>query len=244
MSRSIISLEHVGLTYRKRMSFFRHGYYQALRSVSFDIFEGETLGLLGRNGCGKSTLLRLIAGIFSPDTGSVQRHGAQVSLLSLSIGFDPELTGRENIILNAMLLGATKSEACTNMPEIIEFSELDGFIDEPVKTYSSGMQLRLGFSIAVTIKPDVLLIDEVLGVGDAHFREKAEAVMNDKIASSQTVVLVSHNSEQLARLCSRVLWLEEGTIKMQGDPITTLDCYEAFIAKGGGVGRVQSRQVT
>lgn len=238
MSRPIITLSDVGLTYRKRKSFFRHDYYQALRSVSFELLEGETLGVLGRNGSGKSTLLQLIAGIFTPDNGRIARNGATVCLLSLSVGFDPELSGRDNIIVSAMLLGASRREARDNLDRIADFSELGGFIDEPVKTYSAGMRMRLGFSIAITIHPDVLLIDEVLGVGDAHFRAKAEAVIVDKIASDQTVVLVSHSGPQVRQLCDRALWLENGTVRLQGDPASVVGRYEEFIENSKGVGRV------
>lgn len=241
MNSVVVSVADVGLSYRKRKSFFRHEYYQAIKSVTFDLFQGETLGILGPNGCGKSTLLKLIAGIFAPDTGHIQTNRARISLLSLSVGFDPELSGKDNIIVGTMLLGASRRQAYESVASIAEFSELGVFIDEPVKTYSSGMQMRLGFSIAITIKPDVLLIDEVLGVGDAYFREKAEAAIIDKISSEQTVVLVSHSGYQMKRLCNRVLWLENGTIKMEGEPEEVVSSYERFIAGGKGVGVGQMR---
>lgn len=236
MNSPIVKLVDVSLKYRTRRSFFRHGYYEALRSVSCDLYEGETLGVLGRNGCGKSTLLKLMAGIFRPDGGRIETRGASVSLLSLAVGFDPELPGRDNIIISAMLLGASRKEAYESVAEIVEFSELDEFIDEPVKTYSSGMRMRLGFSIAVAVKPDILLIDEVLGVGDAHFRKKAEAAITDKIVSDQTVVLVSHNTKLIEKLCDRALWMEGGAIRMQGEPKNVVKTYEETAGETRGVG--------
>ncbi len=236
MSTPVVKLTDVSLRYRIRRSFFRHEYYHALRSVNCSLMEGETLGILGRNGSGKSTLLKLIAGIFQPDGGSIEKNGASVSLLALAVGFDPELPGKDNIIVSAMLLGASKREAYESVAEIVEFSELDEFIDDPVKTYSSGMRMRLGFAIAVAVKPDVLLIDEVLGVGDAHFRKKAEAAIVNKIVSTQTVVLVSHNSRQIEALCDRALWMEGGTIKSYGEPAHVVKAYEECIGESRGVG--------
>lgn len=236
MSTPIVTLADVSLRYRIRKSFFRHEYYDALQSINCNLFKGETLGILGRNGSGKSTLLKLIAGIFLPDGGRIETNGASVSLLSLAVGFDPELPGQDNIIISAMLLGASKSEAYESVAEITEFSELDEFIGEPVKTYSSGMRMRLGFAIAMAVKPDVLLIDEVLGVGDAHFRKKAEATIVNKIVSEQTVVLVSHNSKQIEALCDRALWMEGGTIRTEGEPAHVVKVYEEYIGESRGVG--------
>lgn len=237
MGRVLISVQDVGFRYRKRRSFFRHEYYQALRAVSFDVYSGETLGIVGRNGCGKSTLLRLLAGVFKPDRGHIQRNGCTVSLLGLGVGFDPELSGLDNIILSAMLLGATKEEARANLEPVIEYSELGGFIREPVKTYSSGMSMRLGFAVAITIKPDVVMIDEALATGDAHFRQKAERTIVDKARSEQTMIMVSHNSRQMTELCDRVIWLEEGRIRRQGEPTKIIGDYERFAARTSGVGR-------
>lgn len=240
MANSIITLRDVSVTYRKRRSFFRHDYYEALRTVSFDVYCGETLGIIGRNGCGKSTLLRLLAGILDPDGGHVDRNGATVSLLSMAVGFDSELSGRDNVILSAILLGASRNEALDNIERIIDFSELGSFIDEPVKTYSSGMRMRLGFSIAVTIKPDVILIDEALGAGDAHFKTKAEAAILAKVKSSQTVVLVSHSSKQVLKLCDRAIWIEQGTVAFQGNTEEAVNRYESSTKESRGVGNVKS----
>lgn len=231
LNRPLLSVQDVGLRYRKRKSFFRHAYYEALSSVSLDVFQGETLGIVGRNGCGKSTLLRLMAGIFTPDSGVIETNNATVSLLTLAAGFDPELSGRDNIFISSLLLGATKAETNANLEKVAAFSELGFFIDEPVKTYSSGMKMRLGFSIAICMEPDVLLIDEVLGVGDLHFKQKAEAAIVDKITSEQTVVLVSHAGEQIKRLCSRAIWLEDGSVKMQGNAKEVVDKYEKWLTE-------------
>lgn len=242
MGSPIVRVSDVGLSYRRRKSFFRHEYYQAIKSVTFDLYRGETLGILGRNGSGKSTLLKLIAGVFSPDRGLIQRNCGHISMLSLGVGFDGELSGRDNIILSAMLLGASRKRAYDNVPAIIEFSELEGFIDKPIKTYSSGMRMRLGFSVAIMIRPDVLLIDEVLGTGDARFRKKAEAAISDRILSDQTVVLVTHNGSQMKALCHRVLWLEGGVIRMEGKPDQVVAHYEEFI-KGSSEG-IDGRQIS
>lgn len=204
----ILSLHHVGVRYKRRGGLFQKPeYFQALDGVSFDLYRGETLGIVGRNGAGKSTLLRIMAGIIRPDQGQVINHGVSVSLLALQAGFDPELPGRDNAIMNGMLLGYTRRQVEARMADIVAFSELGDFIDEPVKTYSSGMRSRLGFSVSVFMTPDVLLLDEILSVGDKAFREKAESEMTRKMSSDQTIVLVSHSENQINRLCDRVICL-------------------------------------
>lgn len=225
----VISLEKVSVKYRQRHSLFRHSYFNALRDISFSVKKGETLGVIGRNGCGKSTLLKVLANIYQPDEGKVNTKGYKASLLTLSAGFDQNLTGKDNAIISAMMLGHTKQSVLAKLDEIIEYSELGDFIHEPVKTYSSGMKARLGFSVAIQMKADILLIDEVLGVGDAQFKKKAEKTMLNKIDSDQTVVLVSHSAGQIARLCQRAVWLEEGQIKMVGDCREVADSYKSFI---------------
>ena len=205
----VISLHNVGVTYTIRGSLFRKpSCYCALSGIDLDIFRGETLGIAGRNGAGKSTLLKLIAGILQPDEGQVTNYGHTVSLLSLQAGFDDDLTGRDNIIINGMLLGYSKAAAVMRTPDIIAFSELERFIDNPIRTYSTGMRARLGFSIAVYLSPDILLLDEVMSVGDKQFQEKSYAAMEHKLRSSQTVVLVSHIERQL-ELCSRIFKLNQ-----------------------------------
>ncbi len=229
MNNNVMELHNVGVQYRTRRSFFRHDYFAALEDVSFTIKRGETLGVLGSNGCGKSTLLRVLANIYEVDSGTVSWHCKQVALLSLALGFDPELSGRDNAIISGMFLGARKREVLAMLDEIIEFSELEDFIDNPIKTYSSGMRARLGFSVALKMRSELLLIDEVLGVGDGKFKLKANKAMLDKINSKQTVVLVSHSMNQILKLCERALWLDQGKIKMIGETEEVVSAYKQFI---------------
>jgi lipopolysaccharide transport system ATP-binding protein len=214
----VVELRKVKVRYRTRRSFFRHDHFTALDDVSFAVKKGETLGVIGSNGCGKSTLLRVLANIYGIDGGEINWNCRQVSLLSLSLGFDPELTGRDNAIISGMLLGGRRKEVVELLEEIIEFSELGDFIDKPIKTYSSGMRSRL-------------LIDEVLGVGDAKFKHKAEDAMVGKINSEQTVVLVSHSMVQIDNLCDRVLWLDSGKTRMIGAPSRIINEYNRFLSE-------------
>lgn len=210
----IISLRNVGVRYKRRGSLMKKvEYFQALEDVSFDIYRGETLGIIGRNGVGKSTLLRVVAGILKPDSGEIINHGVTVSLLALQAGFDPELPGIDNAILSGMLMGYRRAhiEAC--LEEIREFSELGNFMEQPVKTYSSGMRARLGFSVAMYLTPDVLLLDEVLSVGDKQFKQKAEAEMMKKVNSRQTILLVSHSESQINKVCNRTISLDRTVLK-------------------------------
>lgn len=231
MSSHVMELRNVSVHYKTRRSFFRHEYFTALDDVSFTIEKGETLGIVGPNGCGKSTLLRVLADIYGVDAGEIDWHCQQVSLLSLSLGFDVELSGRDNAIISGMLLGSRKRDVLARLDEIIEFAELQKFIDKPIKTYSSGMRARLGFSVAVKMHSELLLIDEVLGVGDGKFKRKATRAMENKINSDQTVVLVSHSVAQVRQLCNRVLWLDQGRVHMIGSTDEVLDQYQAFIKK-------------
>ena len=226
---AVITLDNASVRYRKRQSLFRHNYFEALKGISFEVNKGETLGVIGRNGCGKSTLLKLLAGIYQPDQGTVERGDSKASLLTLSAGFDPNLSGIDNAIISAMLLGHKKKEIVEKLDEIVEYSELGDFIHEPVKTYSSGMKARLGFSVAVQMEADVLLIDEVLGVGDVKFKKKAEQTMMSKINSDQTVVLVSHSAGQIKKICQRAVWLEKGQVVMVGDCSEVADAYQEFM---------------
>lgn len=236
-SEVILYARDMSLYYRKRKSFFRHEREIVIDSITFSVYKGETLGIIGRNGCGKSSLLKILAGIYQPDIGEISHSNISVSLLSLSLGFDGELTGWDNALLSGMLLGFSKQYVKSVLSEIVNFSELSDFIHEPIKTYSSGMRMRLGFSLALYLKPDILLIDEVLGVGDAHFRKKAESAMKDRINSNATVILVSHSATQILSLCDRVIWLENGSIKLEGNPKSVLTEYENFLTKTKGVGR-------
>lgn len=205
--------------------------YEALRGISFEVKKGEIMGIVGKNGSGKSTLLRAIAGIFSADSGSIELESDSVSILSIGVGFQKKLSGRENIILSGMLLGFSEQEVRDKMDEIIEFANLGKFIDMPVKTYSSGMYSKLAFSITAVLETDIMLIDEVLSVGDAKFKKKSYKKMQELIMDeNRTVVIVSHSTETLEKLCTSLLWLHEGEIKMQGDTKTVLDAYNEFMA--------------
>ena len=205
--------------------------FEAVRGVSFSVPKGEILGIVGKNGSGKSTMLRAIAGIFSPDEGTIDLHGNSVSLLSIGVGFQRELTGRENIVLSGMLLGFSEEQVREKMDEIIEFANLGEFIDMPVKTYSSGMHSKLAFSITAILESDIMLIDEVLSVGDAKFKKKSYNKMKQLISDKdRTVLIVSHNSDTLKQLCTSVLWLHEGEMRMLGKPEEVLPAYEEFMS--------------
>ncbi len=204
-AQPVISVRDMGVRYKRAGSLFRRArYYQVFQGLNFELHQGETLGIVGRNGAGKSTLLRALAGIIQPDSGQVVNHGVSVALLALQAGFDGELPGTDNAVLSAMLLGYTRRQALDRLDQIADFAELGDFMHEPVKTYSSGMRARLGFSVAMFLSPDVLLLDEVLAVGDKAFKKKAEREMIRKMHSDQTVVFVSHSEGQVQRLCDRV----------------------------------------
>ena len=217
MMSPLISLRDVGFTFRTLSGLTSIEKFQALKSISLDIFPGETLGVIGFNGSGKSTLLKVLAQIYQPDEGMIEFNATKISLLSLSLGFDPRLSGFDNAIFSSMLLGASLKEAKQKVERIIDFSELGKFAGHPVRTYSSGMRSRLGFSIAFNMQTEVLLIDEALAVGDAKFKLKSERAIVEKLASSQTVVLVSHSSPQINRLCDRAVWIDKGEIVLEGD---------------------------
>lgn len=205
--------------------------FEAVRGVSFSVQKGEILGITGKNGSGKSTMLRAIAGIFSADEGSIDLHGHTISLLSIGVGFQKKLTGRENIYLSGMLLGFSEEEINKNMKEIIEFSELGDFIDKPVKTYSSGMYSKLAFSITAVLETEIILIDEVLSVGDSKFKKKSYRKMKELISNDErTVIIVSHSKDTLKELCDRILWLHDGKIKMDGTPEEVIPVYEEFMS--------------
>ena len=198
---------------------------RALENLSFSINSGEKVALIGHNGAGKSSLLRMISGVYSPTQGVRRVVGSVGALIDISLGTDPDATGRENIYLRANLLGIPKSSIQSKIEEIIEFSELDDYIDLPVRTYSSGMTMRLTFSISTIIRPDILLMDEWLSVGDESFRKKAETRMNDIIEETSILVLASHSRELILRTCNRILWLEQGEIRLDGDPESVLNQY-------------------
>ena len=191
--------------------------FWALKNVSFSVEKGDRVGLLGLNGAGKSTLLKVISGVFKPTEGHVDKHGKMVPLLELGAGFDPQYTGKENIYLYGAMLGYTKKFIDSKYDEIVEFSELQKFMDVPVKNYSSGMKSRLGFSIATVVEPKILILDEVLSVGDAKFRKKSEKKIMSMFDSGVTVLFVSHSLEQVQRLCNKAMILEKGKLIAYGD---------------------------
>ena len=224
----LLQVRDVALRYIVRGRIFTRGQSDrwALRGVTFDVRTGETLGVIGRNGAGKTTLLRLLAGILGPDRGSVTRApGVRASLLSLQVGFLPQLTGRENATLSGMLLGLRRAEVADRFDSIVEFAELESVIDDPISTWSDGMRARLGFAVAYCADPDLLLLDEALGTGDAAFHEKSAAAMRERIRSDRTCVLVSHDAATIAELCDRCLWIERGQVAAAGEPRGVLAAY-------------------
>nr|WP_305082362.1 ABC transporter ATP-binding protein [Oculatella sp. LEGE 06141] len=192
--------------------------FEALRDISFDVYRGEKFGIIGRNGAGKSTTLGLIAGVLRPNEGRVVVRGRISPLLALGAGFNPELSGRENIVLNGILMGLTRREVLSKLDEIIDFSELGDFINHPIRIYSSGMLARLGFSVVAHLDPEILLIDEVLGVGDIKFQQKCLDKMMAFKESGITMVLVSHSISSVISICDRAMWIEDHTVKMVGHP--------------------------
>lgn len=190
--------------------------FWALKHISFEVYRGEVLGIIGRNGSGKSTLLKIISGIMKPTEGSVQTRGNIVPMLELGSGFDMEMTGRENIFLNGAILGYSEDFLHEKYEEILEFSELGQFIDVPLRSYSSGMLARLAFSIATVVNPEILIVDEILSVGDAEFQNKSRARMMELMGGGTTVLFVSHELKQIRKMCNRVLWIDNGNMKMIG----------------------------
>ena len=189
-----------------------------LKNINLDIKKGETVALIGTNGSGKSTLLKLMTKIIYPTKGSLVTHGKLTSLLELGAGFHPDFTGRENIYFNASIFGLTRQEIERRVYDIIEFSELKDFIDSPIRTYSSGMYMRLAFSVAINVDAEILLIDEILAVGDKHFQDKCFAKLHELKESDKTIVIVTHNLDQVEDLCNRAIWIYEGEVRMDGKP--------------------------
>lgn len=211
-----------GNTLKERLLFFktRNAYtrHEVLKGISLDIKKGDVIGLVGHNGCGKSTLLKLMTRIIYPDSGFITVRGKVSSLLELGAGFHPDMTGRENIYINASIFGLTRKEIDSKIDEIIEFSELEEFIDSPVRTYSSGMYMRLAFSVAINVEAEILLIDEILAVGDANFQAKCFNKMQELKMAGITIVIVSHDLNSIERLCNKAVWIESGKIKEIGKP--------------------------
>ena len=197
----------------------------ALRNVTLDFPKGRTVGVIGRNGSGKSTLLKLIGRIMSPDAGTVSVHGKVAALIELGAGFHPELTGRENIMINGVILGLTKAEIKARMSDIIRFADIGEFIEYPVRTYSSGMYARLGFAVAIHVGADILLIDEILSVGDAEFTKKCHTALDAFKAEGKSIIMVSHSLDTVSTWCDSAIWLESGQLRMQGAASDVVNAY-------------------
>lgn len=209
----------------KQIKQYRSSNFQALNDITFEVGTGEVVGIIGKNGAGKSTTLGLIAGVLVPSSGGVKVVGRIAPLLELGAGFHHDLTGRENIVLNALLLGMEKKQVLSKMDEIISFSELEEFIDQPIRMYSSGMLSRLGFSIAIQTEPDILLIDEVLSVGDKDFQVKSTNKIREFKKKGVTIIFVSHDIESVRNLCDKVIWIEDHKLKMSGSVTEVLEEY-------------------
>jgi ABC-type polysaccharide/polyol phosphate transport system ATPase subunit len=205
--------------------------YEALRGISFDIWDGDLVGIIGRNGSGKSTILKLIAGVYKPSAGQLTVNGRVAALIELGAGFHPELTGRENILINGLLLGMSRREVKEREQRIIDFAELGEFIDVPVKQYSSGMFMRLGFAVAAEVDPDILLLDEILAVGDAGFQRKCLERMEAFRKQRKTIVLVTHDMTAVREMCSRAILLQDGQIAAEGSPEAITSRYEADVGQ-------------
>lgn len=240
-SEKVDSLKEYFIKFVKKELHYKE--FWALKNVSFEVKKGEHLGIVGLNGAGKSTLLKVIAGVLKPTEGSVKTMGKIVPLLELGAGFDKQYTGAENIYLYGALLGYTKEFINEKFDEIVEFSELGEFIDIPVKNYSSGMRARLGFSIATVVKPEILILDEVLSVGDAQFKKKSEKKIRSMFEGGVTVLFVSHSLEQVKRLCDKAILLEHGTIIAKGDVEDVATIYAAKLEKKRNVKKKNHRLV-
>ena len=232
MNDVLIELENVGVAFdaQRRVGGSR---FWALDDVTVSLRRGERLGVIGRNGAGKSTLLRVVAGILQPDRGRVRRAPVSCQLLSLALGFTPHLSGRDNAILSGLMLGLRRRDIVARLPAIKDFCELGDFFEQPIAAYSSGMVMRLAFSVAIQVEPDVLLIDEVLAVGDAEFQEKSGNALRERMGEGHTVVLVSHDEQQIATLCDRVLWIEHGKSVLEGDRDAVFEAYHRDLHLSG-----------
>lgn len=223
-SERLDSLKEYFIKLMKRQLFFED--FVALKGVSVNIPKGDVFGIVGLNGSGKSTLLKVVSGILKPTKGTVTVHGSIAPLIELGAGFDLELTARENIYLNGAVLGIPRKIMDQKFDEIVDFSELSDFLDVPMKNYSSGMVARVGFAIATITNPDILIVDEVLAVGDFHFQEKCEKRIANMMSGGTTVIIVSHSIQQIERLCKHVMWLEKGQVRMIGDMETVCSAYK------------------
>lgn len=244
MSKTIVQLEHVFVRYNLAMqknfglkdyimSLVKHDLlfqeFMALKDINLKIEQGESWGFVGKNGSGKSTLLKLITGIIRPYQGSVTVNGTIAPLLELGAGFDPELTGRENIIMNGLILGMTEKEIKARFDEIVDFAEIEAFLDVPIKNYSSGMKSRLGFAVATSARADILIADEVLATGDKAFQAKCEKRMQALLEGGTTLLFVSHSNASVKHLCQKALWLDEGVAQMAGMADEVLQAYDQYM---------------
>lgn len=240
MSENALEVNHVSIDYKNLMHMSMHqallkkdvkraDIVRAVDDVSFSVEKGKILGIVGRNGSGKTTLLRSIAGIFRPDEGWIDTKGNRVSLMAIGIGFNPNNTGRENILKSGMLLGCSLDYVKAHMDEIIEFSELGDFIERPVRTYSSGMYSKLSFAVTAILDTDIMLVDEVLSVGDEHFRKKSYKKMEELMLSNRTVLIVSHATDTLKKFCDQVLWINDGKFVKIGPTDAVLEEYDDFM---------------
>src|SRR5713226_2447537 len=207
----------------------RHTVFPALQDVTFEVEKGEAIGIIGQNGAGKSTLLKLLCGVTRPTSGSIEAFGTIASILELGTGFHPEFTGRDNASLNATILGLSSAEVKRKLPGILEFSELGTFLDRPVKTYSSGMYMRLAFSVAVNVDPDILVIDEALAVGDGHFQKKCVDKIREFQQERRTILFCSHALYYISSICRRTLWLDHGRVMRYGPSLDVVHDYEQFL---------------
>lgn len=228
-SDPIISARGISVSFKKGRALFNAPQFNVFHDLSFDIHKGDSLGIIGRNGAGKSTLLKVIAGILAPDCGEIEFRCRNIALLALGAGFNPNLSGVANILINGLFLGFRRSEIEAKTGEIVAYSGLGDAINDEVKTYSTGMRSRLAFSIAINLQPEVLLIDEALGVGDAQFMKKSTKTIHERILSDQTVVLVSHQADTIRSVCNKALWIEDGILKRYGEAAEVVDEYEKYI---------------
>jgi ABC-type polysaccharide/polyol phosphate transport system ATPase subunit len=205
---------------------------QALKNVSFEVPEGQVLGVVGANGAGKSTLMRTVAGILPPNSGRVEVHGRVSTLLALGVGFNRKMTGRQNVVLGGLAAGLTRVQLAEKYDEIVKFAELEDFMDMPMRTYSSGMYGRLAFAVAVTMEPEILLIDEALSVGDARFRKKSFRKMRELCGENRTILLVSHALGSIKELCDQAIWIHKGELRMWDEPENVVDAYTEFLEVG------------
>jgi len=244
LQQTTLLRDHLSRALKSPLSVFRRPKdetFWALKDVSLDVREGEVLGLIGRNGAGKTTLLKILSRITRPTQGWAEIHGRVGSLLEVGTGFHPELTGRENTFLSGAILGMSRSEITRKFDEIVAFAELEKFIDTPVKHYSSGMYVRLAFAVAAHLEPEILLVDEVLAVGDINFQKKCLGKMGDVARAGRTVVLVSHQLNQIRRLCHRVIWIDDGHVRQNGPTHEVTSAYEFAMARGDSAGIQQHR---